>query len=82
MKKVYSEPDIFFESFTLNTNIAAGCEIQVNTQTDRCGAIKGHSIIFNTSVADNCRSIIIDGDNQHDNVCYHNPKDEMNLFFS
>lgn len=82
MKKVYSKPDILFESFTLSTNIAAGCERKTNLQTSgSCGVNWGHSVIF-TSAQYGCRSVITDGAEEYDGLCYHNPSESNNLFNS
>ena len=39
MKKLYSKPEIIFESFTLSTNIAANCELKtaLPSSTEACG---------------------------------------------
>ena len=40
MKKTYSKPDIFFEDFTLSTNIAGDCEgIVGNPSKDACAVV-------------------------------------------
>lgn len=82
MKKNYSKPDILFESFMLNTNIAAGCEEKPDTQGDGCGKQVGRSIIFTDGINDNCNSHITEGKNEFNNICYHNPFETYNLFFS
>jgi len=82
MKKSYSKPDILFESFTLSTSVAAGCEEKPDTMTDRCGKLMGRSIIFINGTDDNCNSHIEDGKNQYNNICYHVPHETYNLFFS
>ena len=38
MKKIYSKPEIMFDSFTLTTNIAAGCGKKIDTHVNGvCG---------------------------------------------
>ena len=45
-KKKYSKPDIYFEDFSLSTNIAAGCEKQPSNATEDCGVRWGNIFIF------------------------------------
>lgn len=80
MKKQYSAPDIFFEDFSLSTNIAAGCEEKPFNNTDMCG-VRGPKgqIIFTEEILD-CKKKIIEGSN--DGLCYHNPYETYNVFFS
>lgn len=81
MKKNYSRPDIYFEDFALSTNIAAGCEITpVNNQAD-CGVQWGKSTLF-TEIVTGCKKKVIDGDGAYNKLCYHNPTDTLNVFFS
>lgn len=84
MKKVYSEPDILFESFALTTNIAAGCELQPNTNTEKCGVkYTAELILFNSSVAKDCnRSPGQTGNDYYDQFCYHVNVGDLNVFFS
>ena len=81
MKKVYSKPQIMFESFTLSTNIAAGCEFKTNTPSARqCGYgedIFGVSI-FVDGITD-CKAKYPDG---YNGLCYHVPTETTNLFNS
>ena len=82
MKKVYSKPDISFEDFSLSTNIAAGCEEQPFNLTDRCGVkwTKGQ-VLFDNGF-DNCTKEIISGDSKYNKLCYHNPYESYNVFYS
>jgi hypothetical protein len=82
-KKLYSSPDIFFEDFSLSTNIAAGCEEKPHNSTDTCGVLwtKG-TILFINGVTDDCTKKVIDGSDQGNGLCYHNPSDSYNVFFS
>ena len=84
MKKNYSKPDILFESFTLNTNIAAGCELQPNTENDGCGVLySGRYILFADDVATNCtRTPGNTGSEYYDQFCYHTYEGNLNVFFS
>lgn len=88
MKKAYSKPDILFESFSLATSIAAGCEEKALSTQDACGVKFGKSIIF-TSEAHGCASVISDGsltgnwvDKENNGLCYHNPSATYNVFIS
>lgn len=82
MKKVYSKPDIFFEDFSLTTNIAAGCEEKPFDFSERCGVkwSKGQ-ILFDDSF-ENCTKDIINGASDYNQLCYHNPYDHYNVFYS
>lgn len=81
MKKAYSEPDILFESFTLSTNIAAGCEEKPTSSTDNCGVLFGRQMIFLEGMT-GCLSKIKDEDPTFNKLCYHNPYDSYNVFYS
>lgn len=82
MKKVYSKPYIVFDSFTLSTSIAGGCERKTNLQgPDACGVKWGHSIIF-TNALYGCKSVVADNSDKYDGLCYHNPYESNNVFNS
>lgn len=83
MKKEYCKPDVFFEDFTMSTNIAAGCEEKPYGYTDVCGVrgTKGQTL-FNDSLGDACSKKIIDGSGEANGLCYHNPSDSYNVFYS
>lgn len=78
-KKTYSKPDIFFEDFSLSTNIAAGCELKPEGFTDNCYVIYGRYRLFSDNGI--CNRIIEEGRNEFDNLCYHVPYD-FNVFHS
>ena len=82
MKKEYCKPDVFFEDFTMSANIAAGCEEKPFGYTDMCGVkwSKG-TILFDDSF-ENCTKKIIAGDSAYNGLCYHNPSDTYNVFYS
>lgn len=88
MKKAYSKPDIFFEDFSLNTNIAAGCEKTPSDHTDECGVRWGHIIIFTSSLTACENNPVVEGSTvgnmvkDNDGLCYHNPSENFNVFFS
>lgn len=85
MKKEYSSPEILYESFSLNENIAVtntNCSRNVNTQySGDCGLQYGNKIVFTIPVT-GCRVKIEDGSPVFDGLCYHIPSGENNLFNS
>lgn len=83
MKRAYTKPDVFFESFALNTAISANCEKRANFAPDICGYEYTDSInVFTIEVA-GCRSgVVLDRNDEFDGICYHNPTDLNNLFNS
>lgn len=84
MKKLYSKPQIMFESFTLSTNIAADCEVKIYNHSSGTCAYE-----FTDEFGENWKVFTSDvlacgtneGDRAYDNVCYHVPYGE-NLFNS
>ena len=85
MKKVYSAPDIFFDSFALNENIASAnsnCNRNVTTMSsNRCGIDFGGKIVF-TVAANGCIFKVQDGHPMFDGLCYHIPSADARLFNS
>ena len=88
MKKTYSKPDIFFEDFSLSTSIAAGCEKIPVTLKDACGIQWGNSFIFVENIG-GCKKKIVEGkaegnivDEENNALCYHNPSENFNVFYS
>ena len=85
MKKAYSTPDIFFDSFALSENIASvntNCAHNVTTQySNICGLWYGETIVF-TIAATGCEYPIQDGSPYFDGLCYHIPTDDNRLFNS
>ena len=75
MKKAYSKPIITFESFTLSTNIAAGCEFRVNSGDL---LFPGVGFVF----VQNCDYPVGTDDGQYNGICYHVPIDTANVFAS
>ena len=79
MKKAYVKPAIMFESFTLCTNIAAGCEFKNGQlQYKACGYKTRNGIVF-TDKLYGCESVIPDN---LDTFCYHVPDASRNIFNS
>ena len=85
MKKEYSTPDILFESFSLNENIASAnmnCTRNITNQySGTCGLQDGNKIVF-TVAASGCRVKIQDGSPMFDGLCYHVPTGDNKLFNS
>ena len=67
MKKAYSKPQIYFESFSLSQNIAAGCEI--TDPKDERLYFTGLGYAFSSS----CDVPMTDagGDGEYNGICYH-----------
>lgn len=82
MKKEYSTPDIIFDSFALNENIAADCKKNLTNQySGNCGLHLGVHVVFVTGVT-GCRIQIPDGSALGNGYCYMIPTGDMKLFNS
>lgn len=87
MKKVYEKPMICYESFASSTNLAAGCEMIVNTSAAYvCGIPTNFpdDFVFTEGVNSACT---VPGyndtvQNGNDTFCYHNPDGGPNVFNS
>ena len=80
MRKTSTKPDIIFESFSMSTSIAAGCELEtpLPSSADNCGyPIRGGIVFMEGS---QCTTYPQDG--QYNGFCYHVPTDLKNLFNS
>lgn len=81
MKKVYSKPRIFIESFSMSTNIAGNCDQINSVQTQGvCGLDFGGENIFLTGVS-GC-DVQFETDDGTSGICYHNPSETTQLFNS
>lgn len=84
MRKAYSKPEILFESFTLNTNIAGDCETKTNLASNsQCGMDFSGIVVFMENMG-GCTGIKVEsegGDGEFNGICYHVPYGE-NLFNS
>ena len=82
MKKNYSKPEIVFEDFSLCTNIAAGCEVKLDTPTaNSCGyQPEGLTYTIFLEGMNGCDRKYPDGG--YKGVCYHVPTEDNNLFAS
>ena len=86
MKKAYQKPEIMFENFTLSTNIAGDCEGEpVNNATrGTCGVPgSGGDFLFSEKVS-GCTLDweLLNGADDYNGFCYHNPTEYNNLFNS
>lgn len=83
MKKTYMKPEIMFDDFSLNTNISAGCEIITDNQSkNSCAYLFGRdqNPVFSYSIA--ACVYKENPDEEYDDICYHVPSDNNNLFNS
>lgn len=75
MKKIYSKPEMFFESFTLNEHIAAGCEAKIDTPSrSQCGLDYGPFVVFletSTGCTGDGKVKDMGGDGEYNGLCYH-----------
>lgn len=84
MKKIYSKPDIEFESFSLATSIAGACEVRANLPySGGCGFKYGGYNIFLYEIS-GCGTKIEDGTFRYNNdfLCYWVPVESNNIFDS
>lgn len=85
MKSKYSTPDIVFESFSLNENLAStnsNCTRNITTAySNTCGLQYGNKIVF-TIAAAGCYVKVQDGSPLFDGLCYHIPVGDNKLFNS
>lgn len=82
MKKVYAKPEIVFESFSMSTNIAGGCDTIINNHSyGNCAyVLRTGEMVFVAEYPDVCKTVEADGD--WNGICYHVPVDTQNLFNS
>lgn len=85
MKKVYTAPQILFESFTMSTNIAGNCESIVgNPSYNTCGvpgSAPGMNLFTSSVNGENGCQMFVQ-ESADDAFCYHNPTEYNNLFNS
>ena len=85
MKKAYTKPEIFFESFTASSALANNCEVPFNLAAQYvCGIPDENGVglaIFDPSLGGSC---VVPGTNdaKYDGFCYHIPEEAYNLFRS
>lgn len=78
MTEKYVKPQIIFEEFSLNTSIAAGCELKtpLASSAENCGyPIRGGVVFVNGA------DCTIEQD-AYNGFCYHVPTEQSNLFNS
>ncbi|MBQ8813365.1 MAG: hypothetical protein IJZ85_02555 [Lachnospiraceae bacterium] len=85
MKKIYTKPEIMFESFALSSNIAGDCEMQTNLPSNStCGLDFSGLKVFLDGMG-GCSDIEVDnvgGDGEYNGICYHVMTGGKNLFAS
>lgn len=84
MKKIYSKPEIAFESFSMSTNIAAGCEQPTNLPSNNeCGLDFSGVYIFLDTMSGCVEKVPSDGgDGEWNTICYHVPDGGKNNLFT
>ena len=79
MRKAYVKPEIMFESFTLSTNIAAGCEYKNGMHArGYCGYETKNGVVF----TDDVQACVYKKVDNNDTLCYHVPNENNNIFNS
>lgn len=66
MKKVYSKPQIYFDSFELSQSIATGCTYDVNDATEKWAFTSEYSCLYEVT----------------EEQCYHVSADNLQAFNS
>ena len=86
MKKTYSKPDIMFDSFSMNTNIASGCGMITKLPTQGvCGYQPDRSnfVVFTSSMTSGDGACTYpEDDGEYNGICYHVPTSDDSLFSS
>ncbi|MBO5070134.1 MAG: hypothetical protein J6C37_07210 [Roseburia sp.] len=85
MRKKYKKPEIMFESFSLNTNIAGDCEVKTWTPNQgKCAYTYEDEFLgeVNLFIDDVYACTTKDADGEYDGFCYHVPIESNTLFNS
>lgn len=83
MKKSYVKPQVYFENFQLSASIAGDCEAIVKNQSKgTCGYEMTGGVVLFTGTDSFCNFPIVDGSNKYDDLCYHGPYTNNNVFGS
>lgn len=83
MKKLYSKPEILFESFTMSTNIAAGCKFINSIPAETiCGYDDGRNGRVFTDGVGGANGCIYTQPDDNDRLCYHVPNEDYDIFNS
>ena len=78
MKKTYVKPEVYFESFELSANIAAGCVFKTyHTEYECTYSVAGKKLFLSPNI---CTTSPQDYDGT--SMCYNNPTDDTKLFSS
>lgn len=79
MKKTYVKPEVYFESFELSANIAAGCVFKTNHDQNTCAykTATGRTIFLEKAICE-----VPTQDGSYNSMCYHHPTDDARLFSS
>ncbi len=85
MKKMYSKPEIMFESFAVSTNIAGDCKPPYvnNASKGTCGVVTsapGMTVFVDATTG--CTIPDKDNDDMYNGLCYHVPSEYSSLFNS
>lgn len=78
-KKVYKKPELYYESFTLSSSIAAGCEGIATFGEGMCGIYVPELNFTLFTLEMSCQVTTPAND---DTFCYHAPTDSNNVFSS
>ena len=85
VKKSYNKPEIYFESFSLSTSIASGCEVPFTLAARNvCGIPDANGLnmnVFDPGAGGTC-VISGTGNEEYNGLCYHIPTETNNLFKS
>lgn len=83
MKKVYTKPEIMFESFSLSSSIAS-CGFEATHDASIGGGCKGYQLRSGEVVfmAEYNGCITVEEDGDYNGYCYHVPTVSLNLFGS
>lgn len=79
MKKIYSKPDVIFESFTMSTSISS-CDVKAGFYSGECGVQMTPTMFIFTIEASGCN--MKDKDGEYNGLCYHVPIDGNQVFGS
>ena len=81
MKKAYSKPEILFEDFSVSSSIATGCSFISNNNVYDCKVTMpfGEDGSITVFAKGSCEFGYPD---DYDNICYHVPIGNVNIYTS
>ena len=84
MKREYKKPQITFESFELNSNIAGACEKDITAILGVCAwtVYDEFGDTYNVFTSDVGACTTKPQDGSYNGFCYHVPTEDYNLFNS